>query len=258
MTNVSAIIITRNDADDLADCIKGLSFADEIIVIDNNSSDDSEKIATSLKATVYNVGGLDFSYLRNIGKEKSKGEWILYIDTDERITKELKVELLSFLKKPGEYTAGLFIRKNFFFGTSWNRSDRMTRLMKRDFLIGWQGQLHETPLVRGKVHTFTNPLLHYSHDDLTRMVDKTNEWSEIEAQLRYKNNHPHVVLWRLVRVMASAFWNSYINQGGWKCGTVGFIESIYQAFSMFITYAKLWEKQNRAQIVQKDYDKANS
>ena len=134
----------------------------------------------------------------------------------------------------------------------------MTRLMKKEALIGWHGQLHETPHVRGNVYTFKNPLLHYTHDNLTQMVSKTNEWSEIEAQLRYQNNHPHIVGWRLIRVMITAFFQSYIREGGWKCKTVGVVESIYQSFSMFITYAKLWEKQNRALIEEKDYDKPNS
>lgn len=247
---LSAVIITRNDADDLPECIKNVSFADEIIVIDNNSTDDTAQIAKSLNASVYRIGGLDFSYLRNIGKEKSSGEWVFYIDTDERVTKELRAEMVSFLKSPHDHVAGIFLRKNFFFGKPWNHSDHMTRLMKKDALIGWHGQLHETPMVCGKVYSFKNPLLHYTHNDLTQMVGKTNEWSEIEAQLRYKNNHPPMAVWRLIRVMITAFWNSYILQGGWKCGAVGWIESIYQAFSMFITYAKLWEKQNKSLIAE--------
>jgi len=75
------------------------------------------------------------------------------------------------------------------------------------------------------------------------MVAKTNEWSVVEARLRLDAHHPPVVWWRLVRVMITGFWESFVRNGGWRAGTVGFIESIYQGYSMFITYAKLWEMQ---------------
>ena len=80
---------------------------------------------------------------------------------------------------------------------------------------------------------------------LEEMLDKTNDWSDIEAQLRLDTHHPPVVWWRLLRVMFTGFTRSYIDQRGWRAGTVGWIESIYQAFSMFITYARLWEMQNK-------------
>jgi hypothetical protein len=75
------------------------------------------------------------------------------------------------------------------------------------------------------------------------MVEKTNKWSVIEARLRFDAGHPPVVWWRFPRVMLQAFSNSYITQGGWKAGAVGLMESMFQAFSIFITYAKLWELQ---------------
>jgi len=75
------------------------------------------------------------------------------------------------------------------------------------------------------------------------MVDKTLGWSKTEAELRFDSNHPKITWWRFPRVMISAFVNSYIIQGGWRVGTAGLVESIYQAFSIFITYARLWEKQ---------------
>ena len=80
------------------------------------------------------------------------------------------------------------------------------------------------------------------------MLSKTNEWSHVEAKLRYESNHPYIVPWRLLRVMLTAFMRSYIYEKGWKAGTVGVIESIYQAYSMFITYAKLWEIQQKSKI----------
>ena len=108
---------------------------------------------------------------------------------------------------------------------------------------GWYGKIHESPQVEGEIGELQNYILHYTHRDLGQMLDKTNEWSEVEAELRFKSDHPKMSWWRFPRVMISAFFDSYYKQKGYKAGIAGLIESIYQSFSIFITYAKLWEKQ---------------
>ncbi|MBM3283674.1 glycosyltransferase family 2 protein [Candidatus Gottesmanbacteria bacterium] len=247
--NISAIIITRNEEENIAECIESLDFTDEIVAVDNHSNDQTIAKAKLLKAKVYQVAGLDFSYLRNIGKEKAKSEWLLYVDADERISNDLAEEIKVITAKPSTFSAFYVLRQNYYFGKLWPNREKIIRLIKKEALIGWQGKLHETPIVAGKVGYLKAPLLHYTHRDLTSMVKKTNEWSEIEAQLRYKSGHPSMSWWRFFRVMISAFLESYFNNGGWKVGTTGLIESIYQAFSMFITYAKLWEKQNKRLVM---------
>jgi glycosyltransferase involved in cell wall biosynthesis len=241
----SAIIITKNEEENISDCVKTLSFASEIVIIDNASEDKTIQIAQKLGAKVHKISGLDFSYLRNIGKEKAHGEWLFYIDADERVSGNLAEEITKMIADGANFSAYTIPRKNYFFGKSWPGIEKMIRLIRKDALIGWQGSLHESPMVTGKIGKLKSFLLHYTHNDLSLMVKKTNEWSEIEAQLRYKNNHPRVTWWRFFRVMSSSFWSSYVQNGGWKMGNVGLIEGIYQAFSSFITYAKLWEKQNR-------------
>lgn len=242
--SLSAIVIVKNEQKNIRECIKNLFFADEVIVIDNESADDTALIAESFRAKVYKIRGFDFSYLRNIGKEKAKSSWILYLDADERVSSALAKEIKEKLQNPQAANAFSVIRQNYYFGYLLPKTENMVRIIKKDALIGWHGSLHETPIVTGKIGHLVSPLYHYTHDNLTAMVEKTNEWSEIEAQLRYKNNHPKMVWWRFIRVMFRAFWKAYISDMGWRMGTVGLIESIYQSFSIFITYAKLWEKQN--------------
>jgi len=110
-------------------------------------------------------------------------------------------------------------------------------------LICWKGILHETAYIDGVMGELQAPLIHNTHRTLAEMVIKTNEWSGYEARLRFDAHHPKMVWWRFLRVMMTGFNQSYFKEGGWRAGTVGWIESIYQAFSMFITYAKLWEMQ---------------
>lgn len=243
---ISAIIIVRNEADQIEGCIKSLSFADEIILVDNGSTDDTLNIAKKYKTVIVEVPGLDFSYLRNIGREKAKGAWLLYIDADERISLELQKEILSLVDKKTPFQAYNLTRQNYFMGKKWPRTENMVRLMKKNVLIGWQGALHETPIINGKIGFLQNLMFHYTHRSLREMLEKTNEWSEVEASLRFQNNHPQMTWWRFIRVIISSFYQTFIMSEGYKTGTIGLIESIYQAYSMFITYAKLWEKQNKA------------
>lgn len=246
--NISAIIITRNEEENVSECIKTLDFVREIIVVDNGSSDNTCDIVKEMGAKVYVISGLDFSYLRNIGREKAKSDWLFYIDADERVTKELSLEIKKAVKKPDGYVAYSVIRKNYFLGNPSPHLEKIIRLIKKDALIGWQGSLHESPIIAGSVGKLDNYLLHYTHRDISSMVAKTNEWSEIEAQLLYKSSHPMMKEWRFLRIMVTAFLRSYIKDKGWKMGKVGFIEGVYQAFSSFITYAKLWEKQHKTKF----------
>ena len=251
--DISAIIITRNEEENIKECIENLKFVSEIIVIDNCSKDNTPEVAKKMGAEVYSLKGLDFSYLRNYGKEKASGEWLLYLDADERITDTLSGEIKKRILNPDKVSAFRIPRKNYFLGKKWQRIEKMVRLIQKNALIGWQGSLHETPLITGNIGDLNSPLLHFTHRDINSMLQKRNEWSEIEANLRFQNQHPPVVWWRFFRVMMSAFWHSFVEESGWKVGIVGLIESLYQTFSIFITYAKLWEKQNRLKNNDEDF-----
>ncbi|HSX40599.1 MAG TPA: glycosyltransferase family 2 protein [Candidatus Saccharimonadales bacterium] len=247
---LSAVIIARNEEDMIADAIDSLSFADEVVVIDNASTDRTKDVAKMMSAKVFSANSADFSRLRNEGREKAKGEWILYIDADERVSPALqnsiKNKVLS--SKYDGVSAFRVQRKNFYFGNhEWPYIEHLERLFKKEKLKGWKGALHESPEIEGEVGVLEGFLLHYTHRDLAGMVKKTIEWSKTEAMLRYKAGHPKMTWWRFPRVMTTAFFNSYVRQKGYKAGTVGLIESMYQSFSMFITYARLWEMQKEVE-----------
>lgn len=246
-SSLSVVIIAKNAENLLADCIESVNFADEIIVVDNNSNDNTKDLAKRLKTKVIESKENSFAELRNIGLKQARGEWILYIDTDERVSEELAQEIQSsVVSRQSSISAYKLNRKNFYLGNHpWPKIERLERLFKKSVLKGWYGELHESPKIEGEIGELDGLILHYTHRDLSSMVKKTIEWSDKEAKLRFGAHHPKMSLWRFPRVMLTAFWDSYITQGGWKVGTVGLIESIYQAFSMFITYAKLWELQNK-------------
>lgn len=237
----SVIIIAKNEAAQIGECIRSVSWVDEVIVVDNGSTDETIQLAEKQHAKIVEYSGMNFSALRDYGAKEATSEWLLYIDADERVTPTLQKEIIE--KIGGSDSAYYIPRRNFYLGYEWPTQDKMIRLIKKNDLLSWKGKLHEHPDVKGTVGECTEPLIHNTHRTVSEMVEKTNEWSDIEAGLRMNANHPSMSWWRFVRVMCTAFMNSFIKQRGWKAGTVGWVESIYQSFSMFITYAKLWELQ---------------
>lgn len=247
MIKISAIIIAQNAESLIADCIDSVAFCAEVIVVDAGSKDKTVDLARRMSAKIINEDSGSFAEQRNVGLKHAKGDWVLYIDTDERVSPELREAIIQYINNPiNEYTALRLKRKNFYFGNNpWPYIETLERLFKREKLKGWKGKLHESPIVVGDIGELEGFLFHYTHRDLTSMLQKTIVWSQVEAQLRLDAHHPKMTWWRFPRVMLTAFWDSYVRQKGYKAGTVGIVESIYQAFSMFITYARLWEMQNK-------------
>lgn len=250
MKTISVIIIAKNEEKMIKECLASVSFCNEIVVIDNGSQDQTLEISKKMGAKVFEYKSKDFSDLRNFGASKATMDWILYVDADERVTPSLREEIKSqIINHKSQITAYKIKRKNFYLGNyEWPYVEKIERLFKKKSLAGWEGSLHESPIIDGRIGELENFLTHYTHKDLSSMVEKTLEWSKIEAELRFEANHPKMIWWRFPRVMIPAFINSYIIQGGWKVGTAGLVESIYQVFSIFITYARLWELQNKLKI----------
>jgi glycosyltransferase involved in cell wall biosynthesis len=246
MTKISAIILTKNSEYLIADCIDSVSFCDEVIVIDDYSTDRTVELAKHLGASVFPYSSESFAKRRNLGLKKAKGKWILYLDVDERVSPELAKGIQEVLERKKDiYAAYRLLRKNFYLGNNeWPTMEKLERLFKKTKLEEWYGDLHESPRVNGDIGDLEEGFIkHYTHQDLTSMLNKTIQWSKIEAELRLHANHPHMSWWRFFRVMVTAFYDSYVRQKGYKVGTAGLIESMFQSFSMFITYARLWELQ---------------
>lgn len=252
METISAIILTKNSGNILEDCLKSLSFCSEIILVDDNSTDQTLRIAKNYKAKIIQNKEENFAKRRELGLKHATSEWIVYVDSDERISDLLRKNIqyqISNIKYPTKLVAFKLKRKNFYLGSyAWPKIEELERLFKRDKLKGWYGVLHESPKVEGEVGVLDGYLLHYTHRNLSEMLAKTIKWSTYEAQARFQAGHPKITWWRFFRVIISGFWDSYISQGGWRVGIAGFVESIYQGFSLFITYAKLWELQQKKAI----------
>lgn len=248
MKKISAIVLAGNAENLIKDCLESLSWVDEILVINTGSTDKTVDIAKEFKARVLTAPKGGFSDWRNFGAKKAKGEWLLYIDADERVTPLLRREVSKLVSgEIGTETAFAIPRRNFVLGKELKHGgwwpDYAKRLFRRGKFKKWTGELHEEPVFEGKLGHLGNPLIHLKHDNLSDMVEKTNEWSEIEARLMYDANHPPMNIPRFTTAMFREFWLRMVRQTAFLDGPKGIIYALYQVYSRLISYAKLWELQ---------------
>jgi len=258
---LSIIVLVGNEENLIKQCLESCKFADENILVMANSTEAIKKIAiktiSKIKITEtkdeYNK---NFSKWRNMGYKLATGDWILYVDADEIVTKDLQNEILQIITnyelritncEKQEFSYYVIPRANYFLGKRVRHGNSYPDYVKRLFLRkdfgGFTGILHEEPIISGKMGYLKNDLLHFTHRDLHSMVDKTNSWTDMEAQNLFEQNHPPVYWWRFPRMMLTKFWERAIKQQMWKDGVVGWISIIFEMFDTFIIYAKLWELQ---------------
>lgn len=253
--NLSIIILAGNEEQMIADCLKSCNWVDEIILVAANSTDNTTIISKKIFPSIKIVKTTDeynrnFSKWRNLGFKNATKDWVLYIDADERITPKLKEEIVKKINVKNNSVSHYAIpRANYYLGHrvkyGGSYPDYVKRLFRKDYFKGYKGILHEEPIIEGQLEHLKNDLLHYTHRDLSSMVNKTLVWTDMEAQALFQNNHPPVVWWRFIRMMITKTWERLILQKMWKDGTVGWISVLFETFDTFIIYARLWEIQQK-------------
>lgn len=196
-----------------------------------------------------------FAQWRNEGVKLAKGDWILYVDTDEEIGQSLQKEIELIINNL-QFTnpAYAISRRNFIFGQEFKHGgqypDYQKRLFLKKGLKRWVGELHEEPVFDGKMGHLKNQLIHHKNLTLSQMVEKTNLWSEIEANQMYKANHPKMNIFRFFTAGFREFWLRFVRQLCFLDGNKGVIYGMYQVYSRLISYSKLWELQLKVGKVQ--------
>ena len=243
--NISVVILTKNEEGNIGECIRGLTFCEEVIVIDDNSRDKTIEIARGLGAKVFqrNLNG-NFSAQRNFGMEKATGKWVLFIDADERISRQLKDEIgqeVSVLNNP--YLGYFVKRDDYIFGKKLNYGEtasvRLLRLARKSAGNLWARNVHEVWDVRGRTKTLKNSLRHYPHQTLREFIKDINFQSDLHAEANYKegksSNLARIVFWP-----RGKFFYNYFLRLGFLDGTEGFVFALIMSFHSFLSWSKLW------------------
>ena len=212
------------------------------------STDKTVEIVKNFQLPIYNFPKSNYvEPAREFGIGKVKTDWVFILDADERITKKLSKEIKELITSHHSLTTYFKVpRKNIFANTKWLKHggwwpDYQIRLINKKFLIKWPKQIHSTPLIKGELGYLKNSLIHYFHEDLSSMVKKTIIFEDIESDLLYKAGKKTTTK-TFFRKFFAELYRRLIKSMGFLDGTLGIIESVYQAFSKTITYLFLYEK----------------
>lgn len=256
----SVVLCVKNEEKMVKDCLESVKWASEIVVIDDFSTDRTLEIVKRYTDKIYQNRWNGFSQQKNYGFKKATGDWILFIDADERVLPALKREIQTEIKKPQNSLSGYniprlnnILGKDLYFG-GWY-PDYQKRLVKREKFKKWEGKLHEQMLVFGQTGELKSPLHHLTHRNLSWMVEKSITYTKFEAEERLRINHPKITWWRFFRPMTQEFFYRLITKSGWRDGIVGWIEVIYQTFNKFLIYARLWEMQRKREMLKLEENK---
>lgn len=254
---ISALILTLNEEEMISDCIKQLSFADEIVILDQNSKDRTLEIAKQCGAIVMQKSTGEFDKDRNLLRNNARGEWLLYLDADERLTTDTQAEINNLIHN-GKKSAYYFPRQNYILG-KWLKHggwwpDYVPRLFKKADLLSWEGKVHESPTVRGQFGYAKTPIKHLTARSVTKMLDKSTKWAKIEAGLYAKANAPKVTKIKVIKAMTREFILRYFIKFGLLDGYIGLIQSLFQTWHKAIILVYLWEIQNKTEEHLKEFD----
>jgi len=241
---ISVVILTKNEEKNIKDCFKSVKWCDEIVVIDDYSEDKTVEIAKNLGATVFErrLEG-DFSAQRNFGLERAKGEWVLFVDADERVTPKLRAEISRLYLSETDKNGFYFKRKDWF-GNKWLKHGETARVrllrLARKGTGKWKRKVHETWEIEGQTGELRKPILHYSYSDFSQFLKKINAYSSLHAQaLQEESVKPNPV--RIIINPLGKFIQNYLFRLGFLDGTPGFMMAMMMSFHSFLAQAKLYQ-----------------
>jgi len=252
--SITVVISTHNRSKSLVRTLYSVrGIANEIVVIDSGSSDDTEKIAKKFTTHVYiRQNNLMLNVNKNFGFTKATSDWILNLDDDEELTPNLVREIRARLKSVPSNVVGFWIpRKNIIFGT-WIQHglwwpDRQLRLFRRGKGSFPEKHVHEYISVAGITETLQTPFNHYNYNSISQYLEKMHEiYTESEIK-KYEQTNYQVKWYDAIRFPVSDFLKIYFAQSGYKDGLHGLVLSLLQSFYSFIIFAKLWERAGFAQ-----------
>ncbi len=243
---LSAVVLTKNEENNIEKCLQSLDFCDEIIVIDDFSTDATVSLTKRYKTRIFTRKlQSDFAAQRNYAAEKTKGEWLLYVDADEIVSNELARDIIvEVMRQKTIHDAYYIRRRDHFLDKIITRGEvletyekGLIRLVKKDSGI-WQGEVHEVFITKGKVGRLSRFIDHYPHPTVTDFIKKINYYSSIRANELYKRNKK-VSIFEIMFVPFSKFIYTYIVRQGFLDGSEGFIYSFFMSFHSFLVRAKL-------------------
>jgi glycosyltransferase involved in cell wall biosynthesis len=243
LPSLSVTVITKNETHNIQACLRSVAFADEVIVFDSGSTDDTVQLARSMGAKVAtNADWRGFGIQKNRALDLAGSEWVLCIDADERVPIELQAEIRAALES-GAFDVYSLSRLSSYCGQYMHHSgwypDRVARLFRRGSARFSDDLVHEKIITSGRVGVLNSPLLHESFRDLESVLEKTNLYSTAGAQ-SLSNKGKTASLGTALSHGLWAFVRTYFLRLGFLDGRMGLVLAISNAEGTYYRYLKLW------------------
>ena len=239
---ISVIIITKNEAHNIKDCLTSVSWAEEIIVVDSGSTDGTPDICRQFSnCRVIDTDWPGFGPQKNRALSYATQDWVLSLDADERVTNELKADLLATMTQP-EHDGYEIPRRSQYCGRFIDHAgwypDHVLRLFKRNTAQFSNDQVHEKVILNGSVAKLNQPLLHYSFENLEQVLHKVDHYSSLGAKQLYQKGK-RASIGKAVYKGIWSFIRTYFLRLGILDGQEGLMLSISNAEGTYYKYAKL-------------------
>jgi glycosyltransferase involved in cell wall biosynthesis len=252
---LSVTIITKDEAADIAAAMQSVSWADEIVVVDSESTDETAAIARQFTSRVIVRPWPGYIAQKNYAASMASHDWILSLDADERVTPALAEEIRGHLAGTPAHAAyrmprvtrhlGRWIRR-----TDWYPDDQLRLYDRRT--AEWTGRyVHEAVAVRGTIGQLRGELHHFAFRGIADHLETIDRYTTYAAQQMYESGRRTGIV-ALACHPPLAFLRNYILRGGILDGTVGFMVSAMNSYYVFLKFAKLWELQQLAAAHHED------
>ena len=245
MATLTVVTITLNEEANIRDCLASARWANEIIVVDSGSTDRTVEYARAFTDHVDRAPWEGYGAARNFALQHATGDWIFWLDADERVTPELAVEIQQMLRNDDERIVGYSVARRAYFLGRWIKHcgwypSRVTRLFRRGKGKFSENRVHEQLELQGDVGILRNDLLHFTDPSLQHYFAKFNKYTSLAAEDLRESGRSFGFYDVLLRPPFT-FFKMYVLKRGFLDGMQGFILCVLSSLYVFTKYIKLWE-----------------
>lgn len=245
MATLSVIVITKNEERNIVDCLESVKWANELVVVDGGSDDNTLELAKGLAHKVFARPWEGYAGSKNFALQQCTGDWILWLDADERVTEALNREMQVLLEQSIVDCAGFEVSRKAFFLGKWIKHcgwypGYVLRLFRRGTGQWSDNKVHEHLEIEGKIGRLRSDLLHYTDPNLWHYFDKFNRYTSLAAEELAANGDTFGLSQLTLRPLW-LFLKMYVVRLGFLDGIHGFILCVLSSCYVFTKYAKLWE-----------------
>lgn len=242
MNKISAVVLTKNSAKVITRCLNSLRWCDEIVIIDDNSTDNTRNIARKLGVVIFSHKlNNNFARQRSYGLKVATNDWLLYVDSDEEVTNKLAIEIKAILKDP-QFVSYKIPRSNIFLNKKLNGGEwggnRIIRLVRKGH-GKWVREVHEYWDTQLPVGNLKNYLLHYSPVSISLFLHNLRFYIVSHAKENAKEGKIGT-FWKILFYPPAKFIQNYIVLKGYRDGIHGFVMAVLMSLHSFLSWCYLW------------------